>query len=151
MAEALVAVGLAANIFQFIDVGSRYVSTLWKIYVSARQGPTELLDVQTITRDLKNVLRDLRTSDESSVSLDSNESGLQRLVQSCEALAGELLDSLRKVQVPEKSRKRDAVTVTFRVMRQEEDLKSMQVRMDRFRQELVLHLLNLIRYVLRGI
>ena len=53
MAKALVAVGLAANIFQFIDIGSRFIPTAWYICTSGRQGLAELLDIQKTTEDLE--------------------------------------------------------------------------------------------------
>ena len=151
MAEALVAVGLAANVFQFIDVGFRFISTVWSICMSGRQGLANMLDVQKTTEDLENVLRGFRTPNEASASLDNNESGLQQLVRNCERLAGELLCSLQKIHLPEKSRKRDALRAALMMIWKEEELKSLQLRLNGFRQELVLHLLSLIRYVQRGV
>lgn len=116
MAEALIAVGLAANIFQFIDVGSRFISTAWNICTSGRQGFAELLDVQKTTEDLKNVLLGFLTSSEASATLENNESGLQQLLSNCERLANELLDSLHKIHLPEKSRKRDALRTAFKMI-----------------------------------
>ena len=149
MAEALVAVGLAANILQFIDVGSRFISNAWNICASGRQGLADLLDVQKTTEDLKNVLLSFLTSNEASATLDNNESGLQQLVRNCERLANELLDSLHKIHLSEKSRKRDVLRTAFKMIWKEEELKSLQLRLNGFRQELVLHLLSLIRYVPR--
>lgn len=78
-------------------------------------------------------------------------SGLQQLVRNCERLAVELLSSLQKIHLPEKSRKRDALSAALRMIWQEEELKSSQLRLDRFRQELILHLLSSIRFVQRGV
>lgn len=147
MAEALIAVGLAANVFQFIDIGSKFVSTVWNIYMSGGQGLADLLNIEKTTEDLENLLRGFCIPEETSASLDNNESGLQQLVRNCERLAHELLDSLRKMQLPQNSRKRDALRAAFKIVWKEEELKSLQLRLDRFRQELVLHLLVLIRYV----
>ena len=151
MAEALVAVGLAANIFQFIHVGSRFISTACNICMSGRQGLADLLDVQKTTEDLKNILRGFRTLNEASATLDKNESGLQQLVRNCECLASELLDSLHKIHPPEKSRKRDALRTAVKMSWKEEELESLQLRLNGFRQELVLHLLSFIRYVQREV
>ena len=142
----MVAIGLAANIFQFIDVGSRFVSNVRNISKSGRQGSSEWLDVQRMTEDMKNVLSGLRIPNESSPILDSNESGLKQLVGNCEGLAGELLDSLLKIHPMEKSRKRDNLRAALRMVWKEKELKSLQLRLDGYRQELVLHILTLIRY-----
>ena len=63
MAEALIAVGVAANVVQFLDVGSRFVSRCWEIYASNRDGTGERFDLKTITKDFDEVLHDLECSD----------------------------------------------------------------------------------------
>ena len=141
----MVAVGLAANILQFISVGSKLVSTVWSIPMSGRQGLAGLLDVQKITEDLKNVLGDFRTPNNMNPSPDSYDNGLQQLVKNCEHLASELLESLQKIVLPDKSRKRDNLRAALRMVWKEEDLKSLQSTLDSYRQELVLHLLTVIR------
>ena len=45
MAEALAAFGLAANIVQFIDIGSRLVSTIWGIYNQYQDATRDLLEL----------------------------------------------------------------------------------------------------------
>lgn len=147
MAEALLAISLVANVLQFIDVGTRFVSTVWKFYNSRRQGLPDFLDVHKTTKDLEDVLHSLKTPNKTSESLDGNESGLQDLVNDCDHLASELLYALQKIHIPEKSRKRDALRVAFTMTWKKEDLRSLQSRLDGFRQELVLHLLSVIRYV----
>ena len=147
MAEALIAVGLASNILQFIDVGSKLVSNVWTIFTSGREGLATLLDVQKVTKDLEQILRDFKIPKDANVCLDSSDNGLQQLVGSCEHLAIELLESLKKFDLPEKSRKRDNLKAALRLIWKEEELKSLQSRLDGYRQEIVLHLLTLIRYV----
>ena len=59
MAEALLAVGLAANIVQFLDIGARFVSTSRKLHRSDSDGGEHWPDVRSITEDLQNVLQGL--------------------------------------------------------------------------------------------
>ena len=143
MAETLVALSLSANILQFIDVGSRFVSTAWKIYRASRERVNEQTDIHTIIIDLKDVLEDLQRStlkDES-----NNEVGFQRLVKDCRKLAGELLDALQKVNWAEKVRKRDALKAALEMIWREDEIKPLQLKLEAFRQQLILHLLNWIR------
>ena len=143
----MVAVGLISNIFQFIDVGSRFVSKVWNISMSGRQGLTAVLDVQKVTEDLEHVLPGFKSPNDASPCLDSSDRGLQQLAGHCERLALELIESIRKIDLPEKSRKRDNLMSAIRLIWKEEELKSLQSRLDGYRQELILHLLALIRYV----
>lgn len=145
MAEALVAVSLAASILQFIDVGSRFVSNVWKIYISGKERTSELPDIRETTEDLHNVLEGLKNSQGAVLGVREDERGLQQLVQSCQTLATELLGTLQKINLPDKIRKRDALMAAFRMVWKEEEIKSLQSRLEEFRQEVALHLLSLIR------
>ena len=147
MAEALVAFGLAANLFQFVDIGTRFTSNVWKIYRSGHQGLAEVLDIQKTTEDLRKVLHGFGTPNERNARLSNDECGFQELLKGCRLLANELLESLQKMHPLEKSRKRDALKGALKMIWKEEDLKSMQSRLDGYRQEIVVHLLSLIRYV----
>jgi hypothetical protein len=144
MAEALAAVGVAANIVQLLDFGSRFVSSCWEIYTSSRDGIGELPDLQTITKDFEGVLKDLEQS--GAKSLPGEDRRLQPLVTKCQQLAGQLSDSIRKIIPPNKARKRDAVKEAIKRLWNDE-ISFLQVRLDRLRQELVVHLLGLIRQV----
>ena len=143
MAEALVAVGLASNIIQFIDFGSRFVSSAWRIYQTGESKGE--LPHETIN-DLRTLLAQLRSSQTEAGQSNEDEAGLQKLVGSCQRLADELLSSLQKVNLPAKARKRDALKTAFKTMFKEDEIKSLQAKLDEFRQQLMLHLLSLIRY-----
>ena len=145
MAEALVAVGLASNIIQFIDVGSKFVSSAWRIY---QTGETKA-DFQSETIvDLKTVLARLKSSQTDPAQNDNeDEAGFQELVVKCQRLASELLLSLQKIKLPSKARKRDAMKAAFKTIYRKDEIKSLQAKLDDFREQLIFHLLNLIRYI----
>lgn len=145
MAEALAAVGLAASVLQFIDVGNRFVSSAYKIYRSGQDRTSELPNLQKLTQDVENVMRRLQSSASSSVGVHGDESGLQELVVSCKSAASDLLTTLHKIHGINKGRKRDAFLAAFKMIWKDEELKSMQPKLDGFKQELVLHLLTSIR------
>ena len=64
MAESIAIFGLAANIVQFLDIGSKFVSSAWKIYSSGRNGMGKISDLVRLTGDLQTILKGLQTSDE---------------------------------------------------------------------------------------
>lgn len=144
MAEALIAVGIAANVVQFLDFGSRFISSCWEIYTSSRDGTGEFHDLQIITEDFDKVLKDLKRSDHDGKYLPEEDRGFQPLVASCQGLSDQLLDSLHKINSPKKVRKRDAVREIIKNLWHNE-ISSLQVRLERLRQELIVHLLGLIR------
>ena len=144
MAEALIAVGIAANVVQFLDFGSKFISSCWEIYKSSRNGIGEFSDLQTITEDFEGILKDLERSDHDGRCLPGEDRGFQPLVASCQGLAGQILDSLRKINSPNKLRKRDAVRETIKNLWHSE-ISSLQLRLERLRQEPIVHLLGLIR------
>ncbi len=145
MAEALAAVGLAASVLQFIDVGTKFVSSVYKIYRSGQDRKGELPNLLRLTKDVQNVMGNLQSSESSKVDVYGDESGLQELVTSCKSAAGELLVWLQKIDGANKGRKRDAFLTAFKMICKDEELKSLQAKLDGFKQELVLHLLTLIR------
>ncbi len=145
MAEALAAVSLAAIVVQFIDVGTRFISNGYKIYRSGQDRTSKIPDLQKTTKDVQDIMEKLQSSGSSRVDVHGDESGLQTLVASCKSAANELLISLQKINVANKGRKRDAFVTAFKIIWKDEELKSLQVKLDGFKQELVLHLLTLIR------
>lgn len=142
MAEALAAIGVAANVIQLLDFGSRFVSSCWEIYTAGRDGVGEFPDLYAITKDFEGVLKDLKQSD--AKSLPREHSGFQHLLAKCQDLAGQLSDSISKLNLPNKARKRVAVKEAIKRLWNDE-ISSLQTRLERLRQELIVHLLGLIR------
>lgn len=144
MAEALIAVGIAANVVQFLDFGSKFVSSCWEIYTSSRDGIGELPDLKTITKDFDGILKDLERSDHDGKSIPEEDRGFQPLVANCRGLANQLSDALREINSPNKARKRDAIREAIKRLWHNE-ISSLQIRLERLKQELIVHLLGLIR------
>ena len=65
MAEAIAAIGVAAGILQFIDVGSRAVQKAAQIYQQGRSTPAELKAASTSCEGLQRILKDIKASDSS--------------------------------------------------------------------------------------
>lgn len=145
MAESIAIFGLAANIVQFLDIGSKFVSSVWKIYSSGRNGMGKIPDLVKVTGDLKIILKGLQTSDENKKETIEGEHDLRQLAGECQTVAMELLDSLDRINPPDPIRKRDALSVTFKMMWKEEEIRGLQARLDGFRHQLTLHLLALLR------
>ena len=138
------ALSLAANIVQFIDFSSKFVSKVLKIYQRGGEKVGELPDFQIAAEDLQRIVSNLQSSHYTG---ERNESGnsLLCLLQQCRDLAGEILDRVRTTASEGKVRKRDALMEAFRMTFRQKDIHSLQTRLDRLRQELILHLLDSLR------
>ena len=116
MAESIAIFGLAANIVQFLDIGSKFVSSVWKIYSSGRNEMGKIPDLKRVTGDLRIILKGLQTSDENKKETIESEHDLRQLAGQCQTVAMELLDSLDRINPPDQIIKRDALSVTFKMI-----------------------------------
>src|ERR1700753_1273021 len=129
MAEAVAAFGLAASVVQFIDFGSNFVSIAWNIYRHGQAGDGWLLDLQTNTKYLKEIVDKLQPSAAEDHPVTREYNGLFELSEQCQLLALEMLASLSTIMVSNKGRKRDAIKQAFRVLWKEDKIKSVQARL----------------------
>jgi hypothetical protein len=96
MAEAIAAFGLAANVIQFLDFGSRFTINLWSFYQASRDSKETLPDVESITQDLQHISAGLAVRDElgGPQLAKSSDQGLSQLAADCHAVATDLLSLL---------------------------------------------------------
>ena len=144
MAEALVAVGVAANVVQLLDVGARLIGSVRDIYTSNRDGVGELPEMILITSDFKRILNEFDCTARDSKVLPEAEQGFQTLVSTSQKLATDLLNALPSFSGAYTPRRRDALKEALKRFCKDE-IPALQLRLERLRQELMLHLLALIR------
>jgi hypothetical protein len=97
MAEAIAAFGLASNILQVIDFGTKFVSIAWRIYRSsnaALDSAQDFVDIQTITKDLQIVLPTLQNPDYHNDVAADEQNNLSQLASDCLKVTQKLLESL---------------------------------------------------------
>lgn len=99
--------------------------------------------MQRITADLLDVLKRVDVPDNENNEADN---GLQQLVVECHNVATDLLKLLNSLHADNQS-KRKAIQSAFKLMWREEDILSLQKRLDQCRAQLVIHLLASLRYV----
>ncbi|KAL8822625.1 MAG: hypothetical protein Q9191_006642 [Dirinaria sp. TL-2023a] len=145
MAEAIAALSIAANVIQFVDFGAKTVSTFWQFARSAEDAKGGIPDVLLTTSSLQELLISLQSSTTGCNDIPEEERSLYQLVEGCQNVARELLELLSKIKVPAKGRKRDALKAACRMALKEEDIKSLQARLDNFRGQLTVNLLASLR------
>lgn len=139
------ALGLAANVVQFIDFGTKLISESHEIYKSTTGTSTGMVELETIYTDLNNFAKGLQTPDHSSNRTPEDES-LRQLAASCLTVADELLAIVSALKVDAKShhRKWRSVRHAIKVTWKQGDIDNLQKRLADFRGQLTIRLLAIL-------
>ena len=151
MAEGLIAIGVAANIMQFVDLGSRILYTSYKICVSAQGFTKEHRILDSLTNDLQNVSHDLQCSireGQNQQGVSQNDVQLQRLIEQCSLTCHELLLILDQIKAPINPSKWDSLRAARKSIWKESKMKKIQACLDEYRQAITMRVLSGLRYVL---
>ena len=154
MAEAIAALSLAANIVQFIDFGGKVLSGGFKLYKNGPDGTVlgEANDTKIITQSLLRLIEDLNQPLEQSdstnevIELSQTEIDLRNLAAQCIDIANELLNAIIQVEFRGKGGKWDAFRAALKHVLAEGKIEKIRQRLDRFRQEIIVHILACFRY-----
>ena len=140
MAEVIAFFGLAANVMQFLEFGSKIVS------VNHRAGQ-QYLALDIIATDLERVTHDLEVSIQAKPSDDASQSDLmlQQLATQCRDVCLELLQVLNKLQVHDGRGKWKSFYKALASVWSERQINGLHKKLDSFRQQLILHLLMALR------
>jgi hypothetical protein len=150
MAEAIAAFGLASNILQVIDFGSKFVSIAWKIYRSsnaALDNAQDFVDIQRITKDLQIVLPILQDPEYHNDVAANDQNGIAELASDCSKVTQKLLDSLYGLLSEGRNRKWTSMKTAFKTLWMESEIVGLQNRLSEFRQQLTFHILVSLRLV----
>lgn len=139
------ALSLAAAVIQFIDFTSSLIEKGIEIHASATGRTEENNDLEKITNSLVHCTNELGRSKHNQKDLSTTERQLQAIVTDCQRIAEELL----AVLAPLKSSGRRSKWATFRKLLQtswnEGRIRSLETRLDRFRQQMVMIIVNSLR------
>ncbi|KAN0101586.1 hypothetical protein V8E51_012096 [Hyaloscypha variabilis] len=113
MAEAFAALGIAANIAQFVDYARQLISGGKEIYSSLDGARDEHKALKVIIDDVKNLAYDYQpiTAKPSPQPSSPDEIAFRKLAAECEPLADKLLAILKDLEVPNNTRFRGLQTV----------------------------------------
>ena len=146
MADVVAAFGIAANVIQFLDFGSRLTAAFWSFYKASRAGKEIIPDLNNITKDLQTISSSLASSPNNGSETDKS---LNRLATECHGVAKELLAllaTLGRTEISNRGRL-DAIKTAFKHIWKEDEVVELRTRLEGFRSELSLHLLASLRYV----
>ena len=142
MVEAVAALGVAANVVQFIDFSGRILSESHRLHRSKRANPSKNEELESIALDLQKLHSELQCSEnETYQAPTSNDIQLQRLAEQCRDVCLELLAALEKLKTVDPAGKWRSFRVALKTVWGESKIKSLQVRLNEARQELIVRIL----------
>ncbi len=143
--DPISALGLAANIFQFIDFGTNLLSGALEIYQSTTGASSENIEIEEISERLSSFSDELSTS---SASRSSRDLAIAKFASRCKEVSDELLAVVAKLKVADGSNRNwRSFRKALKTLWKKEKIQSLQNRLDTVRQQLTLELSASIRYL----
>lgn len=143
MLDPITALGIAGNVVQFIDFGLKATSKAREIHSDGKGMTAENADLEVVSKDLVALSAQLYASVGSS---DETEA-LEELCGRCAKTAGELLSALQKFTVTGKKTKWKSTRKALKSLWGRERVEEMKKRLLDFREELKLHFLVRMKYI----
>lgn len=132
------AVGLASSIISFIGVAHKLIRGAYEVYNSS-EGLTEEYDfTERVVKDLTQVSARLKAPHG-----EPHDQELVQLAEACYDLSGKLTHLLQKL-LPKGPGRWPAFVAACRVLRKHEEVAELEVRLDRYRQQISQRLIFLL-------
>ena len=142
MAEAVAALGVAANVVQFIDFSGKILSEGYKLHKSKKTSPSKNEELENIALDLQKLRGELQSQEAETAQVPTpNDIQLQRLAGQCRGVCQELLEALEALKVVDRPGKWESFRAALKIVWAESKIKSLQDRLDEARQELIVRIL----------
>ncbi|KAM7215769.1 hypothetical protein V8F06_008879 [Rhypophila decipiens] len=125
-AEAVASLSLAANIFQFLDYGSKFVLAAWAICKSDPETIEAFTTLQSLSKNLRNIIAELRAIGRGPADLEP-ERAILAVATDC--LSEAQLDGYH----PTSSRKRDKIKATFKLIWTSNDIKALEAKFEKLK------------------
>ncbi|ENH65780.1 hypothetical protein FOC1_g10003402 [Fusarium oxysporum f. sp. cubense race 1] len=136
MAE-LAALGVAASVLQVVDYGTRFLTTLYQVKRSKHDFLNNLQTLHSSSDNLRDAQHELQIICHSG---SNTGAAISSLAKKSEAIAKEMLDSLKRIEENSHGRKRDAVIKTWLIILKEDKLKSLESRLTEVKADLTFYL-----------
>ena len=139
--EAIAAIGLAANILQFVDFVGDVLSTSEELYHSTTGLSSENDAKVTIIQDLKGISKRIQ------LSTDLENPSAHSLCSRCDEVTEELLTTLTSLPGAHKHKKLRSLCKALRSVLGREKVARLEARLVAIRQEIGFHILFEIKWV----
>jgi hypothetical protein len=146
--DPMTAIGLADSIVQFVSFSHEFVSLGKEIYKSSAGAREQSIELDTMIQDLSAIHKSLLQSWSTDPANRSNqENNIASLVTQCEPVYKELQGVLAGLQVQgDDRRKWKSFCKALKSVWKEDQISSLEKRLQRLQQQIDSHLINDIRY-----
>ncbi|KAH7135620.1 hypothetical protein B0J11DRAFT_454149, partial [Dendryphion nanum] len=149
--EALAAVGLASSITQFIDFTSKLFTTATKIYLSVEGSTRDSQNLEDLTQSLQHICADLSRNSRNAQGLGlappKITPSLEKLGTDCQNEANAFLSVLHNLKAKKTGSKWSSFRAALSTIWKENQVNSMEKRLETYRSQLILELQVLQTYV----
>ncbi|KAL6716077.1 hypothetical protein ACLMJK_005643 [Lecanora helva] len=143
--ESLAALGLAANIVQFLDFGRKLVSGTLELCRSEDGTSSAGRALQIVTEDLNKLCIDLSQHGHSAYqSTNGGEAGLFELADSCKRLGQELIQRLNSLKVKGANRRWKSFRQLLKSIWHAEEVSRYEKQLNHYRSQIALRLLTIL-------
>jgi uncharacterized protein YjaZ len=154
MLDPLTALGIAANVVQFIDFTIRIIAKSNDIYQSASGSLIEHDDLSKVTLDLSTLSTKLRDSvavTATNASLTPDEQALHDLSKGCFETSQELIKALQRLQNNGKTSRFRSFRQALKTVWSKDDIKQVERRVGMYKEELTFRIVVGLRFVTYGL
>ncbi|TGO21177.1 hypothetical protein BPAE_0235g00060 [Botrytis paeoniae] len=146
MLDPLSALSLAGTIVQFVDFGSKVISTATELHHSSEGALANNLELSTIISDLSSISNDLsaRSTGQGKHSYNKNELALIGLASPCKGLSDKLLHVLDGLNIKKADTKWASAHQAMRSLWKKAYISEISKRLDDFRNQLILRLVAIL-------
>lgn len=148
--DPLTALGVAGNVIQFLDFGSKLVSKTVEIYKSPQGSSVEYKDLAAVSEDLEGLCTKLKPPEplgSTTFAPSRAEAALKDICERCTRVAEELIATLNqlKVKATERHRTWKSLRSAFKSVWNKDDIETLEKRLSGLREELNLRVLDGVR------
>lgn len=142
--DPLAAFSVAANVIQFVDFTSKLISGSHEIYKSATGEAKRNSELKTITKSLMRI--NLSLGKQGPLG-SANERELENLCKDCSSVAIDLIRALEQLQIKSsgKHQRWSSFKSALLTVWRQEDIDTLEQRVDSFRQQISMHILVSLR------
>ncbi|KAI4638616.1 hypothetical protein J4E93_009917 [Alternaria ventricosa] len=144
--EALTAIGLIANIIQFVDLGAKLVGSAKEMRDSASGMTVEDKSLEEVTIEMRDLT--LRLEAPKTRASSQDERALRLLAQECRELSDQILRLLKKIAPSKPNSTLRSIRSAIRTIKYKDEMRELEEKLAKCRSQLHLHLSRLTKSVI---
>ncbi|CAE7212583.1 hypothetical protein P3342_012406 [Pyrenophora teres f. teres] len=136
--EALTAVGLIANIAQFVDIAAKAIKSAKEIQSSVTGLTKENKSLEDVTTEMRDL--SIRLDPPTAEPKNDDERALRSLSRECHQLSEQILALLKKISPSDPKSIRQIMWTTLKILKHRREKEDLENKLTTYRGQLLLHL-----------